>query len=71
MPVQQKTRVARFKVQVNLDGKAESTLEIEMGRVPMATVRPKGARHSYSVPLSVVVSMIAYRAAKDKLTKEI
>lgn len=68
---EKKARVARFKVQVDLDGKAESTLEIEMGRVPMASVRPKGRGYTYSVPLSVVVKMIAFRAVKDKLSREI
>lgn len=61
-----KPRVARFDVTgIHLDGKKRATLTIEVGGThEWARVRAHGSHAQYSIPLAIVVQMIADRAAK-------
>lgn len=57
--------VARFKVNVHIDGSSEATLTIDRDK-GFVEVRPKGKRRVYRLLLPEVVEMIAWRAAKKE-----
>jgi hypothetical protein len=67
-------RKAHFRVKLHLDGAPECTVTIERGTThQLLTVRPLGKRTAYTLGLSTVAEMVAYRIAKvdaEKLLAE-
>lgn len=57
---------------VRVDGKDQATLMIEHEeeRAGLATVRGKGMRKTYTLPLATVVEMIMWRVAKNEAAEK-
>jgi hypothetical protein len=69
------TRRARFKVNERCDGAASCTVIVEAPNPPsvvpslrtLITVRPKGRRRVYTLPLATVAEMIVARVVKAEM----
>lgn len=61
---------ASFKVDgLHLDGATEATVTIDREGHQLLTVRPKGRRRTYTMTLSDVAELVAYRAAKNEVVQ--
>jgi hypothetical protein len=66
-------RVARFRVNVHLDGKSEATVELVEhagGGDYTVSVRPLGVRREYTGLLSEVAGIVAARHVKALLAQQ-
>jgi hypothetical protein len=78
------TRRARFKVNERCDGAPSCTVVVEVGPAPedapaalryitraLISVRPKGRRRLYTLPLATVAEMIVARVVKAEIPERI
>jgi len=58
--------VSRFKVVGRLDGVQGGTLEVDRAR-GLVTVRPKGRRRTYSLPILTVAEMVLAKVVRAEI----